>query len=243
MSEAASPSQGPGGLSATGSYIAQAAGGSTAIVAVFQAAAPRAVEPAEVAAAEALLAALPLDPLPEPGGLPPGSVMPWPRNRFFVGREPELRTLARQLKEGGTAAIGQSPAVTGLGGQGKTQLAVELAYRVGRWFAGGVFWVSCAEPASIPDAVAALWHCPLRGRSRVQRTAAARACGPGRLRLGEPAAATVDIRQLRGRGHPRRLGAEGRRLPTTAHGTAVYPGRPLVASRRFPSAVWPAARA
>ena len=81
--------------------------------------------------------------------------MPWQLNPLFVGREAELRTLARQLKEGGTAAIGQSLAVTGMGGQGKTQLAVELAYRVGPWFAGGVFWVSCAEPASIPDAVAA----------------------------------------------------------------------------------------
>jgi hypothetical protein len=81
--------------------------------------------------------------------------MPWPHNRFFVGRKPDLLMLARQLKEGGTAAVAQSPAVTGLGGQGKTQLAVEFAYRYGRWFKGGVFWVSCADPVSIPEAIAA----------------------------------------------------------------------------------------
>ncbi len=144
-----------GHQSASGSYIAQASGGSTAIVAVFQAALPRAVDPAEVAAAEALLATLPLDALPERRGLPSPHVMPWPPNRFFVGRKGELRLLARRLTEGGTAAVGQSPAVTGMGGQGKTQLAVEFAYRYGRWFRGGVFWLSCADLATMAEAVAA----------------------------------------------------------------------------------------
>lgn len=141
--------------SAAGSYNAQASWGSTAIVSVFQNAVPRPADPAEVAAAWEVLGALPLDELPEHHGLPSGSVMPWRRNRFFVGREPDLRVLARQLKENGTAAVGQSPVVTGLGGQGKTQLAVEFAYRYGHWFKGGVFWISCADPVSIPQAVAA----------------------------------------------------------------------------------------
>ncbi|WP_186002862.1 tetratricopeptide repeat protein [Mycobacterium sp. KBS0706] len=155
MMEVASSSELPGSQSAAGSFIAQATAGGTAIVAVYQAAAPRPVAPAEVAAAETLLATMPLGVLPEPGSLPPASVLPWPRNRYFVGRERDLCTLARLLKEGGAAAVGQSPAVTGMGGQGKTQLAVEFAYRFGRWFAGGVFWVNCADPAGIPDAIAA----------------------------------------------------------------------------------------
>src|ERR1700761_2800080 len=73
------------GQSAVGSYIAQADRGSTAIVSVYQNAPPRPVEPAEIAAAEALLATLPLGELPAPQGLPSPHVIPWPRNRFFVG--------------------------------------------------------------------------------------------------------------------------------------------------------------
>ena len=42
-----------------------------------------------------------------------------------------------------------------MGGQGKTQFAVEFAYRFGRWFTGGVFWVGCADPAAVPEAIAA----------------------------------------------------------------------------------------
>src|SRR3954452_9497120 len=98
---------------AAGSGIAQALGkGSTAIVYQFQTAPTQIIDHAEITAAEALLAELPLDHLPEPRGLPPGSVMPWTRNRFFVGREPDLCQIARTIKEGGTAAVGQSPAVT-----------------------------------------------------------------------------------------------------------------------------------
>src|SRR4051794_38737534 len=87
--------------SAAGSDIAQAFDHSTAIVNnivnQYQAAPPRPVDLAEIARAKALLAELPLDrlPGPDPEGLPPGSVMPWRRNHFFIGREPDLRRLAR----------------------------------------------------------------------------------------------------------------------------------------------------
>jgi hypothetical protein len=146
---------GRGSQSANGSNIALAKDGSTAIVAVFQNAPPREVDPAEVAAAEAHLAHLPIDTFSPRNGLPSPHVMPWPPNRLFVGREDSLLTLARRIKEGGTAAVGQSSVVTGMGGQGKTQLAVELAYRYGRWFRGGVFWVRCDDLATIAEAVAA----------------------------------------------------------------------------------------
>jgi len=118
---------------------------------------PGAVAPPSEPEAAARLADLPLDTVPEPGPLPPGSRMPLARNKLFVGREDDLRALARHLKAGETAAVGQVEiaATTGLGGIGKTQLACELVHRYGRYFAGGVFWLSFAEAAAVPAEVAA----------------------------------------------------------------------------------------
>jgi tetratricopeptide (TPR) repeat protein len=108
-------------------------------------------------AAVSWLASLPVDEIPERRPLPPGSSLPFPPNPFFVGRLDDLRTLARQLKGGEVSAIGhvEPAAATGLGGIGKTQLACEFAHRYGRYFAGGVFWMSFADPAAVPTEVAA----------------------------------------------------------------------------------------
>jgi tetratricopeptide (TPR) repeat protein len=102
-------------------------------------------------------AALPENEIPAPGPLPAGSRMPLSRNPLFVGRQEDLRALARQLKVGQTSAIGEveTAAATGVGGIGKTQLASELVHRYGRFFAGGVFWMSFADPAAVPAEVAA----------------------------------------------------------------------------------------
>ncbi len=101
--------------------------------------------------------ALPLDRIPDPGPLPAGSRMPFSHNPLFVGRQEDLRTLARQLKAGETSAVGpvEIAAATGLGGIGKTQLAAEFVHRYGRSFDGGVFWMSFADPAAVPAEVAA----------------------------------------------------------------------------------------
>jgi hypothetical protein len=117
-------------------------------------ASPRPVDAATLAAAIGRLDALPLDALPEHGPLPPGSHMPFPPNPLFVGREDALHALAAALKGGGTTAIGQVAAATGLGGIGKTQLATEFAHRYGRYFAGGVFWLSFADAAGVPVEIA-----------------------------------------------------------------------------------------
>ncbi len=93
--------------------------------------------------------------LPPPRALPPGSRMPLPYNPLFVGREEELRTLARWLlDEGQTAAIGQVAAATGLGGIGKTQLAAAFVHRYGRRFPGGVFWLDLSQPEAVAEQVA-----------------------------------------------------------------------------------------
>ena len=110
--------------------------------------------PPDPAEAAAKLAELPLDDIPDPAPLPPGSRMPLSANPLFVGRQDDLRALARSLKVGETAAIGQIAAATGLGGIGKTQLACEFVHRYGRFFEGGVFWMSFADEAAVPAEVA-----------------------------------------------------------------------------------------
>ena len=64
-----------------------------------------------------------------PGALPPIWNIPYPRNPYFTGREDSLKKLYDALRTGKTAAITQPQAISGLGGIGKTQSAVEYAYR------------------------------------------------------------------------------------------------------------------
>jgi tetratricopeptide (TPR) repeat protein len=54
--------------------------------------------------------------------------VPFQRNPYFTGREDVLAEIAARLEKGGRAALGQA-AICGLGGIGKTQTAVEFAYR------------------------------------------------------------------------------------------------------------------
>src|SRR6266850_2944483 len=122
---------------------------------IYAPATPRPVDPDTLAAAEQQLAALPLATIPDLAPLPEGSCLPFSQNPLFVGREADLRCLAQVLKRNGIAAIGQIAAVTGLGGLGKTQLAVEFVHRYGPYFAGGIFWLNFATPEVIPHEVAA----------------------------------------------------------------------------------------
>lgn len=113
----------------------------------------RTADQGELAAAEALLAAMPVgddEPVPTPGPLAACSYLhQLTPNPLFVGREAELRAIARALKaDPGTVAV-----TTGIGGVGKTQLAIEFAHRYGPFFAGGVFWLSMADAAGAATAV------------------------------------------------------------------------------------------
>jgi tetratricopeptide (TPR) repeat protein/transcriptional regulator with XRE-family HTH domain len=98
---------------------------------------------------------LPTEAVPPHGPLPAGSHMPLAPNPLFVGRVEELLQVAAALKGGDTVALGQVVAFTGLGGLGKTQLAAEFVHRYGRFFSGGVFWLSFASGQEIPLQVAA----------------------------------------------------------------------------------------
>lgn len=61
--------------------------------------------------------------------LPPIWNVPYRRNPFFTGREDVLEKLHDTLTANKKAAITQPQAISGLGGIGKTQTAVEYAYR------------------------------------------------------------------------------------------------------------------
>jgi tetratricopeptide (TPR) repeat protein len=65
---------------------------------------------------------------PFPGALSAIWTVPYPRNPFFTGRNELLRDLRQSLHAGRTVAVTQPVAVHGLGGVGKTQLAVEYAF-------------------------------------------------------------------------------------------------------------------
>jgi tetratricopeptide (TPR) repeat protein len=143
----------------TGSQNAMSGDGGTStvnstIIKHYHAAPATPAPPADVKAAMQQLAEMPIDTVPDPAGLPTPSRPPFHRNRLFVGREAEFRKLARALRDGGAAAVGQSPALSGWGGVGKTQLASEFAWRYGQYFQGGVFWLNFAEAEGIPTEIA-----------------------------------------------------------------------------------------
>ena len=94
----------------------------------------------------------------EPAAWPTASVAPlvhWNvpnRNEYFTGRTDLLDTLNRLLNESKTAALTQ--AITGLGGIGKTQIAVEFCHRNKRAYPGGVFWADASSAGSLTDSYA-----------------------------------------------------------------------------------------
>ncbi|MBX5459191.1 MAG: toll/interleukin-1 receptor domain-containing protein, partial [Thermogemmatispora sp.] len=70
--------------------------------------------------------------------------VPFAPNPFFTGREEELAALRASLQQRSAAAIGQAQAISGLGGVGKTRLAVEYAHRY-RSAYRAVLWVNAAS--------------------------------------------------------------------------------------------------
>jgi transcriptional regulator with XRE-family HTH domain len=77
--------------------------------------------------------------------------VPYPRNPYFIGRESALQSLRQILVPGAkTTALTQS--ISGLGGIGKTQVAIEFAHRYGEHYEA-VLWI----PADSQEVATAAW--------------------------------------------------------------------------------------
>jgi tetratricopeptide (TPR) repeat protein len=75
-----------------------------------------------------------------PSPLPRIWMIPFARNRFFTGQAAILTHLANTLDSSRVTALSQSQAISGLGGIGKTQIAIEYAYRQQEKYQA-IFWV------------------------------------------------------------------------------------------------------
>ncbi len=81
--------------------------------------------------------------------------VPFRRNPFFTGRADLLERLHEQLVQNHRAALTQSTALTGLGGVGKTQTAIEYAYRYRQDYRA-VLWVRAASQETLTADMVAL---------------------------------------------------------------------------------------
>ena len=81
--------------------------------------------------------------------------MPFTPNPGFMGREAELERLGERLQKSGEVAVTQTVALHGLGGVGKTQLAVEYTWKhLGGYEA--VLWVRADSPQTLEASLAGL---------------------------------------------------------------------------------------
>lgn len=92
--------------------------------------------------------------LPQPNPLPVGSIVPYRRNHDFIGRDQMLHALGQILLQDAIQPNGA--VISGLGGLGKTQLAIEFAFRFAKFFPDGIYWMSFADPEGVADEVAAI---------------------------------------------------------------------------------------
>jgi tetratricopeptide (TPR) repeat protein len=117
------------------------------------------IEPGRVRPAEKL-------PFPGPGGQAPARTSQFPgrrptifhvppRNPNFTGQGKLLQALRHHLAAAAASAVVQAGAIHGLGGVGKTQLAIEYAHRHAADY-DLVWWIPAEQPVAIAGKLAAL---------------------------------------------------------------------------------------
>ena len=131
----------------------------------------------------------------------PGNLRP--ATTSFIGRESEVAELQAAVKAHRLVTL------TGVGGVGKTRLALEVAAHLADEFPDGVWFfelAAVADPAAVPDAVAAVLGITQQPGKTVTESVASALEGRVRLLVFDNCEHVVDSCRGSGRGDPRRLG-------------------------------------
>jgi Cdc6-like AAA superfamily ATPase len=75
-------------------------------------------------------------------------MMPYDSNPHFLGRDDLLKSLRDKLKETKPKQYNHRVAIYGMGGVGKTQVAIEYVYRHENDY-DNVYWISASDQAAL----------------------------------------------------------------------------------------------